>query len=167
MNTTQRTVILRNSGIDVVRSPAHSPILTWHSWTKLCRQGGRIGRYVVVQLWKGSAYSWALSNTPRLLRTTTNTRPVAFITTETKTLFAISGFCSSANEIFVLLGCYTTLVGSQLPTSFWLLNPWWLDRCVGNYQSTLRNIPEELTSKVLCYFVLHLLNSLQTIHPLP
>jgi hypothetical protein len=38
---------------------------------------------------------------------------------------------------------------------------------VTNYQPTLRYIPEELRSKVLCYFVLHLLNTLQTIHPLP
>jgi hypothetical protein len=38
---------------------------------------------------------------------------------------------------------------------------------VTNYQSKLRNSPEKLTSKVLCYFVLHLLNTVQTIHPLP
>jgi len=43
---------------------------------------GVICRYVVVQLWKGSAYSWAVSNIPRLLRTTTNTRPVSFVATE-------------------------------------------------------------------------------------
>ena len=40
-----------------------------------------IGRHVVVQLWKGSAYSWALSKVPKLLRVTTNTRPVAFMVT--------------------------------------------------------------------------------------
>jgi len=48
----------------------------------------------------------------------------------------ISNFCHSINEIFVLLGLYAVLIGSQLLTFQDNLT------LVTNSRSTLRNIPE-------------------------
>jgi hypothetical protein len=68
----------------------------------------------------------------------------------------ISGFRRGVNEIFALLGCNAAYNGSQLPTFRDNLavpssavkldikeGTNRLSRNVGNYKSTLRNIPEE------------------------
>jgi hypothetical protein len=60
----------------------------------------------------------------------------------------MSGFRCRVNEIFALLGCYATHIGTLLQTSwttYWTLQDG-ADRLIRNagiYQSTLPNIPEE------------------------
>jgi hypothetical protein len=69
-------------------------------------------------------------------------------------LYVISGFRSGVNEIFPLLGCHAAYIGSyrRFGTICWSIclaledGTDRLSRNVGNYQSGLRDFPEELLS---------------------